>query len=226
VRDVLHALRRQGQASPLSSQSGGIGMAILGFSRTTKMGVSSIVGVGNKADIDEDDLLTFFEQDDNTQCIAMHLEDLKEWTRLPPKPPSASPSVSRIVLKPAQPRWAREPRARTPASRRQRQGLRRILRQSGVVRRGLNEMLGIRARTADPAYPGKGRTSSSSPAPAGSGVLLSDACVDNGTVTHVEFRPDLRRRRSGSSSRPSVQQATRWTSPAANRPRPIGTPFG
>ena len=62
----------------LSSQSGGIGMAILGFARSTKMGVSAIVGVGNKADIDEDDLLTFFEQDDNTKCIAMHLEDLKD----------------------------------------------------------------------------------------------------------------------------------------------------
>src|SRR5262249_24081007 len=47
----------------LSSQSGGVGMAILGFSRSTKMGVSAIVGLGNKADIDEDDLLTFFEED-------------------------------------------------------------------------------------------------------------------------------------------------------------------
>src|SRR2546428_62642 len=62
----------------LSSQSGGVGMAIIGFSRSAKMGVSAIVGLGNKADIDEDDLLTFFEQDDNTQAIAMHMEDLKD----------------------------------------------------------------------------------------------------------------------------------------------------
>ena len=39
-------------------------MAIIGFSRSAKMGVSAIVGLGNKSDIDEDDLLTFFEQDD------------------------------------------------------------------------------------------------------------------------------------------------------------------
>ena len=62
----------------LSSQSGGIGMAIIGFSRSAKMGVSAIVGLGNKSDIDEDDLLTFFEQDDNTQVIAQHCEDLKD----------------------------------------------------------------------------------------------------------------------------------------------------
>ena len=62
----------------LSSQSGGVGMAIIGFSRSTQMGVSAIVGLGNKSDIDEDDLLTFFEQDPNTQVIAMHVEDLKD----------------------------------------------------------------------------------------------------------------------------------------------------
>jgi acyl-CoA synthetase (NDP forming) len=53
-------------------------MAIIGFSRSAKMGVSAIVGLGNKSDIDEDDLLTFFEQDDNTQIIAQHCEDLKD----------------------------------------------------------------------------------------------------------------------------------------------------
>src|SRR3984885_10445825 len=62
----------------LSSQSGGIGMAIIGFSRSAKMGVSAIVGLGNKSDIDEDDLLTYFEQDENTTIIAQHLEDLKD----------------------------------------------------------------------------------------------------------------------------------------------------
>ncbi len=61
----------------LSSQSGGIGMAIIGFSRSAKMGVSAIVGLGNKSDIDEDDLLTFFEQDDDTHVIAQHCEDLE-----------------------------------------------------------------------------------------------------------------------------------------------------
>src|SRR5258708_28694812 len=65
-------------SAALSSQSGGIGMAIIGFSRSAKMGVSAIVGLGNKSDIDEDDLLTFFEQDDNTQIIAQHWEDLKD----------------------------------------------------------------------------------------------------------------------------------------------------
>src|SRR5438045_1718979 len=65
-------------STALSSQSGGIGMAIIGFSRSAKMGVSAIVGLGNKSDIDEDDLLLFFEQDPNTNVIAQHCEDLKD----------------------------------------------------------------------------------------------------------------------------------------------------
>ena len=65
-------------SAALSSQSGGIGMAIIGFSRSARMGVSAIVGLGNKSDIDEDDLLAFFEQDDNTRIIAQHFEDLKD----------------------------------------------------------------------------------------------------------------------------------------------------
>ena len=42
------------------------------------MGVSAIVGLGNKSDLDEDDLLAFFEQDPNTNLIAQHCEDLKD----------------------------------------------------------------------------------------------------------------------------------------------------
>ena len=62
----------------LSCQSGGVGMAIIGYSRSHKMGVSAIVGVGNKCDVDEDDLIDFFGQDPNTKVIAMHVEDIKD----------------------------------------------------------------------------------------------------------------------------------------------------
>ena len=62
----------------LTSQSGGVGMAILGYSRSRRMGVSAIVGLGNKCDVDEDDLLEYFGEDPNTEVIAIHMEDLKD----------------------------------------------------------------------------------------------------------------------------------------------------
>lgn len=61
----------------LTCQSGGVGMAVIGFTRSRGIGISSIVGLGNKADLDEDDMLEFFVQDVNTKVIAMHMEDLK-----------------------------------------------------------------------------------------------------------------------------------------------------
>ena len=100
----------------LSSQSGGIGMAIIGFSRSAKMGVSAIVGLGNKSDIDEDDLLTFFEQDDNTHIIAQHCEDLKDGRAFAEVAKRVSKKKPVVMLKAGRTAHGRRARpARTPA---------------------------------------------------------------------------------------------------------------
>ncbi|GGX22678.1 hypothetical protein GCM10010341_49990 [Streptomyces noursei] len=83
----------------LTSQSGGIGMAILGFARTTRTGVSAIVGLGNKADVDEDDLLTYFAEAPHTDCIAMHLEDLKDGRAFVAAARETVPKKPVVVLK-------------------------------------------------------------------------------------------------------------------------------
>src|SRR5882757_1842106 len=175
----------------LSSQSGGIGMAILGFSRTTKMGVSSIVGVGNKADIDEDDLLTFFEQDDNTQCIAMHLEDLKDGRGFAETAKRVSQRKPVIVLKAGRTAMgARAASSHTGALAGNDKVYDDILRQSGVVRaRGLNEMLEF-ARGLPILPTPQGENVVIITGAGGSGVLLSDACVDNG-LSLMSIPPDL-----------------------------------
>jgi len=65
-------------AAAFSAQSGGVGMAIIGYTRKHKMGISAIVGVGNKSDVDEDDLIEYFGQDPNTRVIVLHAEDIKD----------------------------------------------------------------------------------------------------------------------------------------------------
>src|SRR3954467_2739853 len=74
-------------------------MAIIGFSRSAKMGVSAIVGLGNKSDIDEDDLLAFFEQDPNTTIIAQHCQDLKDGRAFAEAPKRVSKKKPVVVLK-------------------------------------------------------------------------------------------------------------------------------
>ncbi|UOX91712.1 acetate--CoA ligase family protein [Amycolatopsis sp. FBCC-B4732] len=175
----------------LSSQSGGIGMAILGFSRSAKMGVSSIVGVGNKADIDEDDLLTFFEHDENTELIAMHLEDLKDGRAFAETAKRVSRRKPVVVLKAGRTsEGAKAASSHTGALAGDDKVYDDILRQSGVVRApGLNDMLEY-ARGIPLLPTPKGENVVIITGAGGSGVLLSDACVDNG-LQLMTIPPDL-----------------------------------
>jgi acetyl coenzyme A synthetase (ADP forming)-like protein len=175
----------------LTSQSGGIGMAILGFSRTTKMGVSAIVGLGNKSDLDEDDLLTYFEQDDDTSVVAMHLEDLKDGRAFVQAAQRITKKKPVVVLKAGRTAMgARAASSHTGALAGDDKVYDDILRQSGVVRAyALNDMLEY-ARGLPVLPTPKGENVVIITGAGGSGVLLSDACVENG-LSLMEIPPDL-----------------------------------
>lgn len=175
----------------LTSQSGGIGMAILGFSRSAGMGVSAIVGVGNKADIDEDDLLTFFESDPNTQLVAMHLEDLKDGRSFAETAKRVSEKKPVVVLKAGRTdQGAKAASSHTGALAGNDRVYDDILKQSGVIRApGLNDLLEYARGIPLLATP-KGENVVIITGAGGSGVLLSDACVDNG-LSLMEIPDDL-----------------------------------
>jgi acetyl coenzyme A synthetase (ADP forming)-like protein len=175
----------------LTSQSGGIGMAILGFARTTKTGVSAIVGLGNKSDLDEDDLLTYFEQDDDTKVVAMHLEDLKDGRSFVEAAQRITKKKPVVVLKAGRTAMgARAAGSHTGALAGDDKVYDDILRQSGVVRAySLNDMLEF-ARGVPVLPTPKGDNVVIITGAGGSGVLLSDAVVDNG-MSLMEIPPDL-----------------------------------
>ena len=175
----------------LSSQSGGIGMAIIGFSRSAKMGVSAIVGLGNKSDIDEDDLLTFFEQDDNTHIIVQHCEDLKDGRSFAEVAKRVSKKKPVVVLKAGRTAMgARAASSHTGALAGNDRIYDDVLRQSGVIRaKALREMLEY-ARAIPKLPTPKGENVVIITGAGGSGVLLSDACVDNG-LKLMAMPPDL-----------------------------------
>ena len=164
----------------LSSQSGGVGMAIVGFSRSANLGVSAIVGLGNKADIDEDDLLTYFEQDDNTQVVAMHVEDLKDGRAFAEVASRVSKSKPVVVLKAGRTQQgARAASSHTGALAGDNRVYDAVLREAGVIRvEKLNDMLEYARGLAVLPTP-KGENVLILTGAGGSGVLLSDACVDN-----------------------------------------------
>ncbi|WP_083615401.1 acetate--CoA ligase family protein [Paraburkholderia sp. SOS3] len=170
----------QGKAA-LSSQSGGIGMAIIGFSRSARMGVSAIVGLGNKSDIDEDDLLTFFEQDDHTEIIAQHCEDLKDGRAFAEAAARVSKKKPVVVLKAGRTSMgARAASSHTGALAGNDRIYEDVFRQCGVIRaRSLRDLLEF-ARGIPKLPTPQGENVVIITGAGGSGVLLSDACVDNG----------------------------------------------
>ncbi|HEX2546745.1 MAG TPA: acetate--CoA ligase family protein [Ramlibacter sp.] len=179
-------------STALSSQSGGIGMAIIGFSRSAKMGVSAIVGLGNKSDIDEDDLLLFFEQDDNTKVIAQHCEDLKDGRAFAEVAKRVSKKKPVIVLKAGRTAMgAAAAASHTGAVAGTDRIYDDVLRQSGVIRaNSLRQMLELSRGVPILPTP-KGENVVIITGAGGSGVLLSDACVDNGLKLLKPMPEDL-----------------------------------
>ncbi len=57
----------------VSSQSGALGLAILEHAQTTELGVSSLVSLGNRADVSGNDLLQYWEDDEQTGLIILYL---------------------------------------------------------------------------------------------------------------------------------------------------------
>src|SRR6201996_650585 len=161
----------------LSSQSGGIGMAIIGFSRS--------------ADIDEDDLLAFFEQDPNTNLIAQHCEDLKDGRAFAEAAKRVSKKKPVIVLKAGRTSaGAKAASSHTGALAGNDKIYEDVFKQSGVIRaRSLRQLLEF-ARGVPVLPTPKGENILIITGAGGSGVLLSDSVVDNG-MSLMAMPPDL-----------------------------------
>lgn len=56
------------------SQSGALGLAVMGQAEVLGMGLSSFVSVGNKADVSANDLLCYWEEDPRTDVVLLYLE--------------------------------------------------------------------------------------------------------------------------------------------------------
>ncbi len=81
------------------TQSGALGVAMIGKAAAEKMGLSAIISVGNKADIDEADLLEYLVQHSETRVILMYIEGVKNGARLVATLKRAAKEKPIIVIK-------------------------------------------------------------------------------------------------------------------------------
>jgi len=63
------------------TQSGAMAEALIMWMKTENIGMSKIIGTGNKMDIDDADLVSYLGRDKDTRVIAMYVESLKNGRR-------------------------------------------------------------------------------------------------------------------------------------------------
>lgn len=60
------------------TQSGALGLTLIGQATIENIGMSTIVSVGNKSDLDESDLLEYIVHDDSTRVVLMYIEGVRD----------------------------------------------------------------------------------------------------------------------------------------------------
>ena len=60
------------------SQSGALGEVVLDYTNRLHLGISMFISIGNKADVDEIDLLQYLHDDADTAVIMIYLEELRK----------------------------------------------------------------------------------------------------------------------------------------------------
>lgn len=65
----------------LISQSGALCVGMVYYANGEHIGLSRVISVGNKADVDDADLIEYLDQDAHTKVIAMYVEGIKDGRR-------------------------------------------------------------------------------------------------------------------------------------------------
>ncbi len=73
---IIGRLPRQGSISFIT-QSGSLGLALAEWTIDTGIGLCKVISTGNKADIDDVDLIKYLDSDPSTGVIAMYVEGIK-----------------------------------------------------------------------------------------------------------------------------------------------------
>jgi acyl-CoA synthetase (NDP forming) len=177
------------------SQSGALGVAVIDRAATLGLGLSSFVSVGNKADISGNDLLSYWEEDPDTDLVLLYLESFgnpRKFARITRRVGRTKPIVA---VKSGRSRaGARATASHTGALLAASDvTVDALFRQAGVIRTDtLAEMFDVAALLANQPIPAGRRVGIVTNA-GGPGVLCADACEAEGL--EVPRLPEATRRR-------------------------------
>ncbi len=169
------ALPRRGRLA-IASQSGALGVAILDYASRIGVGVSSFVSMGDKTDVSGNDLLQYWEDDPDTDLVALYLESFGNPAKFSRIARRISPHKPILVVKSARTRGGaavsgvrggEDPRDRTYEG---------LFRQTGVIRADtIEELFDVAAVLA------------ASPRPAGRRVAVVTNSAGGAVITVDEL---------------------------------------
>jgi acyl-CoA synthetase (NDP forming)/GNAT superfamily N-acetyltransferase len=181
----------------LVMQSGGIGFAMVDHLTRLGIGISSFASVGNKLDVSSNDLLQWWEQDEQTRVAVLYIESFgnprkfgRTARRVGLKMPVLTVHAGRSE---AGQRAAASHTAAVAAPLVTREAL---FEQAGIIATpSFGELMGATALLATQPPPA-GRTVAIASNVGGAGVLAADACTDLGLDVHHPGGETVRRLRA------------------------------
>jgi acetate---CoA ligase (ADP-forming) len=176
------------------SQSGALGLSVIDYARQLGLGLSSFVSVGNKADISGNDLIQFWEDDEETSLILLYLESFgnpRKFAKIARRVARTKPIVA--VKSGRSKAGARATSSHTGALLQASDvTVDALFHQAGVVRTDtLSEMFDVAALLATQPPPAGNRVAILTNA-GGPAILCADACEASGLVV-PPLPEDLRR---------------------------------
>ena len=165
----------------LISQSGALGIGMIYLANKEFMGVSKIIGVGNKLDLDDDDLIDYFAQDPDTNVIGLYVESVKDGRAFMNSIKACNKPV--LVVKAGRSQaGARATATHTGSMAGSDKIYSAAIKQAGGIRcRDVVELFDM-ARALAGQPPAKGNRIGIITNGGGLGILLTDACEANGLV--------------------------------------------
>jgi acetyl coenzyme A synthetase (ADP forming)-like protein len=160
-----------------SSQSGALGLALLERAQATGLGVTSFVSIGNKADVSSNDLLEWWEDDEETEMVVLYLESFgnpRAFSRIARRLARRKPI---LALKGGTTgAGSRAAGSHTAALAGSDVAVDALFHQAGVIRaRTLEELIDVAALLSAQPVP-RGRRVALVTNAGGLGILAADAC--------------------------------------------------
>jgi len=171
------------------TQSGALGVAMIGKTAVENLGLSAIVSVGNKADIDEADLLAYLVGQEDTKVILLYVEGVHKGERFIQALKSASKIKPVIVIKSGRSkRGAVAAASHTGSLAGADEVFDAVMRQCGVLRaESLKEAFNWCKFLAQAPLP-KGESSVILTNGGGIGVMATDACEKYGVKLYDDSK--------------------------------------